>query len=691
MEMQIRGRVFEESSGHGLGGVLVSNGEHIVQTDVEGWYTLQVDTEVHRFVFITVPDRFQACEEFFQPIHSRITSQEDVHFRLKSAPRRAIRPFSLAQITDTHVVMDAGGVLKDVLAQDLQQLVQESSPDFIIATGDLTNRGKLAELKAYREAIQSIGVPVFSLFGGHDGNEERHAGEAGNSFTRNFEQILGPTYYSLDWGGWHFVLYPTEDHFFSPADRERKERWFWSDLDLQPANRGIVIIIHTPPRTAFLERLSQYNVRLMLYGHWHSSKVYSHGKIVVAATPSLCFGGIDTTPRGYRLMEFREDEIQTELIALQPANASSPSEETPSEIPSDRANEVLKLRWEHQLPAGSHRASPVCAGDQLLLSLQDTTYRGLDGVYCLHARSGEFRWHTVTDSSVRNSIAVTPKVDQGQCVAVSITGRVSAMELTSGQILWQVDLPGYPERWIYTSPVVADDTVYVGAKAGYAAYNLETGERRWYTAIEGNDSWSCYASPKVYGDLLIVLVQRRGLLALSRRDGAIAWEQKLAVEYQYPSPVVSGDMLISGGDAKSLIVLQAQSGEIVWHRPVLSARYVSGLAVHGKRIYVTTPDGEAKCYDVHSGQLCWQFQTGEDLLDMAPYRRGIRSILAAPTIFRDHLLVGGCDGLLYVLDAESGECQSSVSLGSPVTSAPCIVEDGFYVVMYAGRAFYFGY
>jgi 3',5'-cyclic AMP phosphodiesterase CpdA len=319
--MRIRGRVYEEPSGHGLSDILVSNGEDIVQTDVKGWYTLQVDPEAHKFVFITVPDRFQPCKEFFQATHSWTDSREDVHFGLRAAPNRATRPLSVAQITDTHVVAADS---RDILIQDLRQLVQESSPDFIIATGDLTNRGKLEELENYREAIQSIGTPVFSLFGGHDGNEERFADEAGNSFTRNFEQILGPTYYSFDWGGCHFVLNPTEDHFFSTSDRKRKEQWFWSDLALQPENQEIIIAMHTPPNTAFLERLGHYNVRLVLYGHWHSSKVYSHGKIVVAATPSLCFGGIDTTPRSYRLVEFREEEVETELVPLQQVRSYSP-------------------------------------------------------------------------------------------------------------------------------------------------------------------------------------------------------------------------------------------------------------------------------------------------------------------------------------------------------------------------------
>ena len=114
------------------------------------------------------------------------------------------------------------------------------------------------------------------------------------------------------------------------------------------------------------------------------------------------------------------------------------------------------------------------------------------------------------------------------------------------------------------------------------------------------------------------------------------------------------------------------------------------MTVNGKRIYVTTPDGEAQCYDMHSGQLYWRFQTGEDLLDMTPYRRGIRSILAAPVVFGDRLLIGGCDGVLYVLDAQLGECQSHIFLGSPVTAAPCIVEDGFYMATYAGKVLYFG-
>ncbi len=693
MAIEVRGRVMEKPSGRGLGGVLVSNGEQIVQTDEEGRYALAVEPEAHRFVFVTVPDGFRTTSGFYSSTRNWMGAQDGVDFGLEPAPERAARQFTLVQITDTHVVTEGEMLTSgEVLAEALQQLVREADPDLIVASGDLTNRGELAELSRFREAIETVATPVFSLFGGHDGNEERHGevSQAGHTFTRHFELVLGPSYYSFDWGGRHFVFYPNEQSFFSPEDQARKEVWFWTDLELQPADREIVVVVHTPPPVSFLEALSRYNVRLVLHGHWHSSKVFSYGEMVVAATPPFCFGGIDTSPRGYRVARFGEEETEVEIRALKPTSVSPPSEDTPVEIAFDEIG--LRLRWEQQLPGGLHRAAPVRVGDRLLLSLRDEGYPACNGVCCIEVGSGDLVWHTRTDATVKNSVAVA----DGICGAVSVTGRVYALEEASGHLLWQANLPGYPERWIYTSPVIADGTLYAGAKTSYAAFDLKTGEQQWYVPIEDSDNWSCYASPQVYEDLLLLLVQRRGLMALDRQSGNVVWEQQIGVEYPYPTPVVAGDLLVSGGDSSGLLgeashltALQAISGEVVWDKPILPARYPTGLLVRDGLIFATTPGGEALCFDCHSGALLWRFQTEIDLLDMVPYRRGVRSILAAPVHFEDCLLICGCDGCLYALDAASGECRGRVVFGSPITAPPCVVEGGLFVGTYDGRIFYF--
>ena len=120
------------------------------------------------------------------------------------------------------------------LADDLRRVTAVAAPDLVIATGDLTNVGTLAQLRSYRAATESVPRPVFSVFGGHDGNEERIEVEAGCTYTRRYETVLGPAYYSFDWGGRHFIVYATEDGFFSAADQQRKERWLWADLAAQP-------------------------------------------------------------------------------------------------------------------------------------------------------------------------------------------------------------------------------------------------------------------------------------------------------------------------------------------------------------------------------------------------------------------------------------------------------------------------
>ena len=686
--IQIDGRI-QTGSGRGLGGVLVSNGEHVVGTGADGGYSLQATPGAHPFVFVTVPDGFRPADRFYYPVPDASGS---VDFTLVPDPGRAQRSFSMVQITDVHVSAATDGrVSREMLAADLAQLAEDAAPDLIIASGDLTERGSIADLAVYRDAIRAAGVPVFSLFGNHDGTEEWSSLGDGHTCTRNFERVLGPSYYSFDWGGRHFVLNPSEDDFgvtakqvlISPESHRRMLRWLWTDLAAQPPDREIVVVMHTPPSVAFLDRLSEYNVTLVLYGHQHASKVFTHGTITTAAAPPLCFGGLDYGPRGYRLVRFADEGFELELRSL---GTVSPVSTTDL---SSNANGGPTV-WERALPAPMHRAAPVHSDGLLLLSVTDEDNRGRAGLYCLDADTGSIRWHVSTDASTKGSAAIG---ENGRCAVVSITGRVYGIETRSGDVSWQADLPEHPGRWTYASPAIRDDTVYVGGKAGYGAYDLRSGECRWYTELNRR-SQPCYASPLVYDDLVVVLVPRAaepraGLFALRAQDGSVAWEQRLGVQQQYPTPARSGELVATGGDPGNLAVLEARTGDIVWQRPVLDAEYATGLAVENDRIYAATANGEARCVDLASGEVVWTFRAGRDLLDMAPYLRGARSILATPVVFRDKVIVCGCDGGLYMLDAASGECLGRTQFDAPITAAPCTVEDGFCVGTWDGRLYRF--
>ena len=710
--IQVNGSV-RDMEGHALGGVLVSNGEHVVQTDRDGCYAIEAapippaavaeGTERgrlggHPFIFVAEPSGYSAEGAFYR---STPQTSGTLDFALARRPATVGPEFTLAHVTDTHVgTHDGRPVGADELNEDLERVRSETGPGLVVATGDLTDEGTLGELGAYGEVAELAEMTIFPVFGGHDGNQEMHGLPGwGATCTGNYQQVFGPVCYSFDRGGYHFVAYANEDYYFSAYDLIFKERWLRQDLSLQPEGRQSVMLMHAPPSRQLLDRLQGYNVTLVLHGHTHSSKVFKYGKTTVAGLTPLRFGGLDTNPRGYRVVQFKREGFDFELVPLG-RGRRSPSRGSAAA----RTASVGSLVWDTDLPANTHRAAPVLWDGDLLVSLQDESSMGESGVCRVSAVTGEILWRVRTDSAVRNSVTVT---DGDSCLALTSAGRLYKIDATSGEVRWQLDTAGFPERWMATSPAVRGDVVYVGAKSGYAAFDLESGGQLWDTRFVGTydliadplgDKWGCYASPLVFEDLLVAFVPRRGLVTLDRSTGRVAWEPAFdGAEDYWAAPILASDLLVSGGEPGKLIVVAPRSGEVLWHDEVIggqrpsqgnpSLSYASGLASDQGRIYAATSQGEVVCCDLQTGQAIWTFQTGHDLLDMTPGRRGVRSLLAAPVVSKDSLLVSALDGVLYKLDTATGEQLGETRFDAPLTSPPCLMADGFAVTTWNGRLF----
>jgi outer membrane protein assembly factor BamB len=308
------------------------------------------------------------------------------------------------------------------------------------------------------------------------------------------------------------------------------------------------------------------------------------------------------------------------------------------------------------------------------------------GVLCIESCSGKVKWNVKTDSSIKNSVAYD---GSGTCAAVSVCGMIYAMEAPSGRMLWSEALPGHPHRWIFTSPVVGDGVVFAGAKSGYAAMDIEDGSVIWYSELEGNDAWCCFASPGNYSNLLVVMVPRRGIIALSKSDGAVEWETELPVEYHYAPHLVQGDRVLTGGEREELVLLDAGTGDIEW-RGKLAGKYPTSLSMNEGNIYATTSEGSLQRIDQKTGGEVWSYQSGPDLFDMSPYIRGGRSILARPLVSGSDVLLPGCDGFIHVIDAVTGVCRRRIDLGSPITAGPCRTDRGICIGTRDGNLYLFG-
>ncbi len=706
MTVRISGSVLDER-GEGIAGVSVSNGELVIRADKRGRYEIEADPGSHSFIFITAPDTHQAVGGYYRRLPE---AEARVNFTLRTTAERQRETFTLTQITDTHVRTEPyyrpqgawlGPETGPRLKGDLRQLEREANPDLILATGDLTDIGTMAELELFRDSISPIKTPIRPVYGGHDGHVELEA-QGGNrdkyeyvegvSCIQNYQQVLGPVYYSFDWGGRHFVAFSKEDSYFTQADIARKNRWLIEDLSAQPNGRETVLFMHTPPAVEFLDLLGRYNVKLVMFGHTHCSKAFRYNGMAVGGPTPLCFGGYDGNSRGYRIVRFSENGFKFD-VAQQATREQRNAK--PKRVVVGMADEALNLLWTHTLPGSTHRAAPVRHGNKLLYSVTDDNLRGKAGVYAVNSTNGVQEWHMPTDTSVKNKIAVDR---DGLAVATSVAGRVHGFDAETGRLAWSRDLPRYPGRWIYTAPVIAERTVYTGGKAGYGAYDVATGEERWYTTLTTpvgsgdpvGDGWGAFPSPLAAGDLLITHLSGRGIVALDRVSGAIVWETPLGITHYFSSPVMADGLIISGVEFGQLAGLDPESGEIVWQGEVLDAQYPTQALVEGERMYVTTNQGRVRCLGLTPREAFWSVQTGDDLLDMNPFRRRVRSIWAAPVMYRGLLAVGGIDGRLYMVSPDTGNVVSRTEFPTPISAAPGIIEGCMVVATWDGRLWAFG-
>ena len=209
--------------------------------------------------------------------------------------------FFFVQLSDTHWGFqgppnpDAAGTLPKAIAA-VNAL--EPQPDFIVFTGDLTHttddpderRRRLAQ---FRELIGGLKTRQIRLMPGeHDASLDGGAA---------FKEFFGPTHYSFDHKGVHFIAL---DNVSDPAARIGDEQlaWLKSDLDKQRRNARIVVLTHRPLFPLYpqwdwatrdgdkaIELLMPYQNVTVFYGHIHQEHHFKTGPIEHHSAKSLIF------------------------------------------------------------------------------------------------------------------------------------------------------------------------------------------------------------------------------------------------------------------------------------------------------------------------------------------------------------------------------------------------------------------
>jgi len=724
--VKVHGRVWQGTTRVPMAGIAISNGFEFAISDSAGAYALDVDIASYPFLFVNPPAGFRPRATHYRRL-ADLGNIGSVDFELELDAIRLGSRVRFAHISDSHIGVAAKpNFASDLdLAADYQAIVRDGTPDLILNGGDVTDAGRSEDFSASLEAAKSVPIPVFTAFGNHDADADREDFKGKTELTNNlrYQAVMGPDQYSFDWGDYHFIVCG----MFWPGMSFRQPRmsaWFKADLARQPSYRKIVLLTHDKPR-AFPELTETWAPTLgefqrhpgalvALHGHHHTTCIFRQDKLTVVGVPTVCFGGIDTSPRGYALITLEDGRANVELRQLGRISRPHPKKARPPDLP------VATINWQVQLPTNLHRAAPLVTGERILLSLGDNRPLQHMGVVALDRFSGREIWKYRTDSTVKNTVGFARPAEaglRGSGFAVEVTGRLHRIDLATGERQWAVDLPFFPDRYIYATPRVTAAGIYVTQHQGSYAFAPENGQLLWRTGVHWDENRSSvYQCPAMDDTKLFFLTTtfmgRHAISAQQRSSGAILWTQRLDrlpagypdrfFQSYFPSPVIAGNMVVVPGLGDRLAVIDKETGEILWHEAVLThdgpltgARpawytvlyeHAHGMVVHDETIYATTSNGCVHAIDLRSGRRLWNFQSARTpLLDFHPYHRGRGNLLTEPAVSGSRLLVGGADGWLYVLNRMTGVLLAEVDFGSPLTASPAVSGDELVLTTFDGQ------
>jgi outer membrane protein assembly factor BamB len=198
--------------------------------------------------------------------------------------------------------------------------------------------------------------------------------------------------------------------------------------------------------------------------------------------------------------------------------------------------------------------------------------------------------------------AASPAVEGDIIVVAYTSGEIFALRVENGRPLWSDNLATAKPLGALSTladirgrPVIDRGRVFALSHSGrMVAIDLRTGDRVWEQEIGGTHG------PWVAGDYVYVLRDDIDLACLTRQDGRVRWvhelprfadEKKKKDPIRWAGPVLAGDRLIvvgSNGDAYSL---SPYDGKSVGQLSFPDGVYVDPV-VAGDTLYVLTDDAD---------------------------------------------------------------------------------------------------
>jgi outer membrane protein assembly factor BamB len=225
----------------------------------------------------------------------------------------------------------------------------------------------------------------------------------------------------------------------------------------------------------------------------------------------------------------------------------------------------------------------------------------------LNAGNGEQVWQVTATLEPAGILGPgAPAVEQGTVVAGFSSGELFALRIENGRTVWQDQLARTGRTTalgalsaIVASPVIDRGRVFaIGHGGRIVAIELASGQRVWERTLAG------VSTPAVAGEFLFVVTTEGELVALTRGEGKIRWvsklprwksEKKKKGAIHWFGPVLAGGRLILVSSEERMAEVDPGTGNILVEHRLGASSYLPPV-VANMILYVLTEDGRVQAW-----------------------------------------------------------------------------------------------
>lgn len=247
------------------------------------------------------------------------------------------------------------------------------------------------------------------------------------------------------------------------------------------------------------------------------------------------------------------------------------------------------------------RGAPTVSGNRIYCLTQDNQ------LFALSADKGETLWSVASTVETASLLAGgAPAVALDTVVVGYSSGELNALRIENGRTVWADALARTGRTTalnaltdIDASPVIDRGRVFaIGHGGRMAALELATGQRVWERNFAGT------STPWVAGDFVYAVTTEGEVVCLTRGEGKIKWVLRLpryknatkkTGAFIWTGTVLASDRLLVAGSNRTLVTVSPYTGKLLSSVALKAPAYLSPVVAQNT-IFLLTDDGKLTAY-----------------------------------------------------------------------------------------------